>query len=58
MELLNIVFQIEENQHLSEERIVINYKDDELKSQVKIINISELSGDAKSAYETLKAYCL
>jgi hypothetical protein len=53
--LLNIVSQVDQSQHLSEERAVINYIDDADKPQTQIVKISELSDDEKALYEANKA---
>lgn len=55
---LNIVMQIDESQHLSEERAIINYKDsvaenpDEVKT--KIVNYDDMSAGDKTKYTALK----
>ena len=52
----NITFQIDESQHLSEERIIVNYKTnpDTHRNTKKIINISEMNFYEKLRYERIK----
>jgi len=53
----NITFQIDESQHLSEERIIVNYKidPDTYRTTKKIINISDMNFYENLRYERIKS---
>ncbi len=51
--VLNFVAQIDPSQHLSEERIVVNYFEDE-ENKSKVVLLSDLDAAALNAYNVLK----
>ncbi len=57
--VINIVMQIDETQHLSEERVIVNYTDSEgdnpEEMKTKILPYKDLSTGDKSKYDDLKS---
>lgn len=50
---LNIVLQIDESQHASSERVIINYLDED-ENKTKIVDLSDLSSADEDKYNDFK----
>jgi hypothetical protein len=58
--ILNIICQVDVSEHMSEERIIVNYINSEEPDdkQITIVNDADLTPEEKATYDSFKALCL
>ena len=57
--ILNIICQVDVSEHMSEERIIVNYLDSEIPAEKHtiIVNDADLTPEEKATYDSFKALC-
>ncbi len=57
--ILNIICQVDVSEHMSEERIIVNYINSEEPDdkQITIVNDADLTPEERATYDSFKALC-